>query len=471
MMHCMWYGVFFIVIFFSFFAPWCRAADTGALAPAARSAVTTNAGDNNGFEATFGTASPIDYKTSNNSGIRSVNSGTVASANCVLPNTSSDQDDFRDFNISLPAGAVVTGITLSVEGRYDSATGVNTVCTFLSHDGGTNWTAGKNSADIGTADVTSVLGSASDMWGRSPWTATELNNTNFRVRLMPLVANIARDYFLDVLTIRVTYTVNAAPNAPTQVAPANNTTGVSVKPTFTMSATDPDSPANNLGYKVTLYSNSDCTTVVRTHDEATDATGWSGQNATCTAAPTSCYTSGTQGSYIIQNANPLANATQYWWKASAKDPDGSGTFTNSSTCDTFTTVPAVSISVTTDGTVSYGTLAAGATLDTTAGGLNDTQTVKVDSGTANLTVKSSLFSDGADTWALGTANGANQVKWEFSKDGTAWNTFSIVDSQYTFDTNVAQNATRNLYLRLTMPTSFINHNPHSSTVTIMATAP
>lgn len=461
-------SVVLVVIFGMFFTGWCRAADTGALVPAARSAVTSSAGDNNGFEATFGSTTPIDYKTSNNSGVSSVNSGTASSTSCALPNTASDQDDFRDFSISLPAGAKATGITLSVEGRYDSTSGTNTICAFLSYNGGTNWTAGKNTADIGNVDVTSTLGSTSDTWGRT-WTAAELNNTNFRVRIMPLVGATSRDYFLDLITIRVTY--NLAPNAPTQAAPANSATNVSINPTFTMSATDPDAPADKLGYKVTVYSNSGCTTVVRTHDQAVDATGWSGQNATCTAAPTSCYTSGTQGSYAIQPASPLTNATQYWWRASAKDPDGSGSFTDSSTCNTFTTVPAVSISVTSDGSVSYGTLAAGVTRDTTAGGLNDPQTVSVDSGPANLNIKSGAFSDGSDTWTLGAANGANQAKWEFSKDGSVWNTFSVVDSLYTFDTNVAQSATRSLYLRLTMPTSFANHNPHSSTVTIVASSP
>lgn len=132
---------------------------------------------------------------------------------------------------------------------------------------------------------------------------------------------------------------NLAPNAPSQDSPANSATGVSVTPTFLMTATDPE--LNNLGYKVTIYSNNLCTTVVQTNDQAVSSAGWTGTNATCTASPTACYTSGTQGSFLTQTA--LSNSTQYWWKASAKDPDGSGIFTDSATCNTFTTAVAATL--------------------------------------------------------------------------------------------------------------------------------
>lgn len=126
---------------------------------------------------------------------------------------------------------------------------------------------------------------------------------------------------------------NLAPSVPSQDSPLNSATGVSTTPTFLMTATDPE--LNGLGYKVTIYSNNLCTTVVQTNDQSVSSVGWTATNATCTGAPTTCYASGTQGSYLTQTA--LSASTQYWWKASAKDPDGSNTFTDSSTCNTFTT--------------------------------------------------------------------------------------------------------------------------------------
>ena len=132
---------------------------------------------------------------------------------------------------------------------------------------------------------------------------------------------------------------------------------------------------------------------------------------------------------------------------------------------------AVAISLTTDGATPFGILAPGATRDTTPSGTNDVQTVQVTTGPANLSVKSTNFSDGANTWTLATTNGTNQAKWEFSKDIIAWTTFSSANTSFILDSNVAQGSSRNLYLKLTMPTSTSSNNQHSATVTVVATAP
>lgn len=131
----------------------------------------------------------------------------------------------------------------------------------------------------------------------------------------------------------------------------------------------------------------------------------------------------------------------------------------------------VSISITTDGTTPFGILPLGAIKDTTATGTNDVQTVQVTTGPANLSAKSTNFSDGANTWTLATTNGTNQAKWEFSKDASVWSTFTAANTLFTLEDNVAQGNTRNLYLRLTMPSSTTSTNQHSAVATIVATAP
>lgn len=77
---------------------------------------------------------------------------------------------------------------------------------------------------------------------------------------------------------------------------------------------------------------------------------WAGTNAVCTAEPRQCYTSGTQGSYTLNADDALTAATQYWWKASARDPDDFGSYTDSTTCNSFTTAggapPAVETNLT-----------------------------------------------------------------------------------------------------------------------------
>lgn len=136
---------------------------------------------------------------------------------------------------------------------------------------------------------------------------------------------------------------------------------------------------------------------------------------------------------------------------------------------TYTAAP--SISLTTDGSVDFGTTQLDTTRDTTSSGINDPETVQVDSGPADLDIKSTVFSDGSNTWSLDTTNGADTVLWEFSKDETNWTTFAQADAFYTFDSNVAEGETRTLYTRLTTPTSTNSFQQYSTDVTILATVP
>jgi hypothetical protein len=255
---------------------------------------------------------------------------------------------------------------------------------------------------------------------------------------------------------------NLAPNAPSQDSPANGATGVSLTPTFLMTATDPET--DNLGYKVTIYSDSACTTVIQTNDQAVSSTGWTGTNATCTNNPTACYTSGTQGSFLTQTA--LSANTQYWWKASAKDPDGSNTFTNSSTCNTFTTVAAtVSVSVS-DGAISYGTIPANSSKSTCD--LNDTQIV---TNNGNVAETFNIMGSTSTNWTLGTTPGSDVYVHKFSTSSCPWTSgIALTTSYQTMATNIAANATTTLNLQITTPNPSSVFTQQSINVTIQAVA-
>ncbi|MCH7756841.1 S8 family serine peptidase [Patescibacteria group bacterium] len=136
-------------------------------------------------------------------------------------------------------------------------------------------------------------------------------------------------------------------------------------------------------------------------------------------------------------------------------------------------IPLVSITLDTDGTVAFGILPLGSVEDTTlATGINDTETILVTAGPADLDVKSTVFSDGTNTWSLGTASGANQVKWEFSSNnGSTWTTFSAPNDLFNLANSVAEGATQDLHLRITMPSESVSGDEYSSTVTIVATSP
>ena len=127
---------------------------------------------------------------------------------------------------------------------------------------------------------------------------------------------------------------NLSPAIASILAPANNATGVSTTPTFTMTATDQES--DNLGYKVIIYTTSACSGGT-TFDQTTSSTGWTNTTVTCVNNPTACYQTGFNASYTLQPANALSAGIQYWWQTASKDPDGSNAFGTLSACNTFTT--------------------------------------------------------------------------------------------------------------------------------------
>ncbi len=71
---------------------------------------------------------------------------------------------------------------------------------------GTTWVTAKTMAsNLTTAEVTYTLGTASDIWGHT-WSSTELNDTNFRVRITSRASDTSRDFRLEYAAVRVTYT-------------------------------------------------------------------------------------------------------------------------------------------------------------------------------------------------------------------------------------------------------------------------
>jgi len=132
----------------------------------------------------------------------------------------------------------------------------------------------------------------------------------------------------------------------------------------------------------------------------------------------------------------------------------------------------VDITLTTDGSVAFGAQALSLTIDTTAGGINDVQTVQVVTGPADIDVKTTLWSDvDVDTWSLGATTGTDQVVWEFSTDGTNWTNFTTANLLFPAAQGLTNGQQLNLFFRLTMPTDITSSKEHSVTVTIVATSP
>ncbi len=128
--------------------------------------------------------------------------------------------------------------------------------------------------------------------------------------------------------------------------------------------------------------------------------------------------------------------------------------------------PVVSISIS-DGVINYGYME----LNASSTNASDVQVITVGTGPANLHIKSTNFTEGAHTWTLGDVNGADQVKFEFSKDNASYSTFSAPDVLYSLDANVPASETRDLYLRLTTPLTTLSYNQFDAVITVVASAP
>lgn len=135
------------------------------------------------------------------------------------------------------------------------------------------------------------------------------------------------------------------------------------------------------------------------------------------------------------------------------------------------TTAVISISITSDGTVSYGIIVAGASKNTTAGGLNDTQTAQNGSTIAeNFNIKTSNATGGTQ-WTLGATPGIDIFVHEFSTNGgTGWTTFTTADSYQSLATGVAASGTQNFDLKITVPSSTTDYQQKTITVTVQAVA-
>ena len=135
-----------------------------------------------------------------------------------------------------------------------------------------------------------------------------------------------------VVGFRIGY-LNVAPNAPTLTAPADVATNQSITPTLSFNATDTES--DELEYEVQVDT-------VNTFNSGNLITANSLANFGFTSGHP--YASGVETTYVIQTT--LANNTLYYWRVRAIDPLGSNLYGAWSATRSFTTIAAVTVSVT-----------------------------------------------------------------------------------------------------------------------------
>jgi hypothetical protein len=165
---------------------------------------TSGAGDNNGYETTPARACANDslFAVDTNSGT----GGTQSCGTGSTPATNKDRHRFYGFVTGLPPIVTsVDGIQVRADLRLGSITGTHNLCAQLSWNSGVSWTNIQPLAITAAGETTYVFGSTSDTWGRS-WTTSQLNGTNFRVRIIDASTAAGRDFSLDYVAVSVTYT-------------------------------------------------------------------------------------------------------------------------------------------------------------------------------------------------------------------------------------------------------------------------
>jgi hypothetical protein len=177
--------------------PTAKITNTGFHTPAANSAVTTKAGDKNGYQTTPANAYLAD-------GLFAIdtNSGTNTSTSCT--NNSKDKHDFYTYSLNVPGTATIQGIEVKLTGKVNSTTGSPMFCIQLSWNGGISWTNAQSTSTLSTTNAAYLLGTSIDTWGRT-WSETDFTNANFRLRIIDVAGSTSSTFSLDEVTVQVTY--------------------------------------------------------------------------------------------------------------------------------------------------------------------------------------------------------------------------------------------------------------------------
>ena len=101
----------------------------------------------------------------------------------VFDNGGTARHLYWKYGLGIPECTIIDGIEVRLDWWLSYAGFTSTMSVELSWDGGTSWTMAKtDSTQTTDTDHSAILGGPTDKWGHD-WTATKLNNDNFRVRV------------------------------------------------------------------------------------------------------------------------------------------------------------------------------------------------------------------------------------------------------------------------------------------------
>jgi len=129
-----------------------------------------------------------------------MDSGTGPPHSCT--SVTKDRHVIGWFGLAVPAGATVNAIDVRLDAWTDASTSAPFLCIDLSWDSGASWTSSQATANLDTGEATFILGG--NTWGRQ-WTAAELSDANFLVRVTTRSPAANRDFYLDWVAVQVDF--------------------------------------------------------------------------------------------------------------------------------------------------------------------------------------------------------------------------------------------------------------------------
>ncbi len=130
---------------------------TGYLSPSANAAVTSSAGDNNGYQ-----TNPTNAY--NNNSVFAVDTNSGSGTSTSYTSTQKDKHLFYNYNFSIPTSAVIQGIQVRLDARRCYQRFPKIYVQF-SWDGGVSWTTGLATTNLTTSEVTYTLGGTGNTSG------------------------------------------------------------------------------------------------------------------------------------------------------------------------------------------------------------------------------------------------------------------------------------------------------------------
>lgn len=124
-----------------------------------------------------------------------------------------DIQTYSVYGLTMPVDAIITGIQVRVRAN-DGTSNNRKFRVSLSWDGGTTFTSTLNTRNFrrNTPLRDYIVGGSAVLWGRTSWSASELSDVNFRVRLKAQRPGGSEPINLDCVPVTVFYRLPGAPN-------------------------------------------------------------------------------------------------------------------------------------------------------------------------------------------------------------------------------------------------------------------